>query len=187
MNTADCVQTKPAPTHHRVAQAWDRSSGLARFAWCTATAASVVIATDAGRPLWTTAAVGALLATAAFVDITERRLPNSLSLASGVLAVVEAAITGHLLASLAGAAIAGGLLLAVRLARGLGMGDVKVAAVIGASVGPHALAAAPVAIAVAAFAAGGYGLLRNRDRLPLGPALWLGWACALIVPMGWSR
>ena len=48
MKTADCVHTEPVPTHHRVAQAWDRSSGRARFAWLGATAASVVIATDAG-------------------------------------------------------------------------------------------------------------------------------------------
>jgi prepilin signal peptidase PulO-like enzyme (type II secretory pathway) len=187
MNTADCVQAEPVPTLDRVAQAWDRSSVLARLAWCTATAASLVIATDAGRPLWTTAAVGALLATAALVDATERRLPNSLSLAAGVLAMASAFVTGQVAAAIGGALIAGGLLLAVRLVRGLGMGDVKVAAVIGASVGSRALAAAPVAIAVAAFAAAGYGLLRNRSRVPLGPALWLGWACALVVPMGWSR
>lgn len=187
MKTADCVHTEPVPTHHRVAQAWDRSSGRARFAWLGATAASVVIAADAGTPLWTTAAVGALLATAAFVDVIERRLPNGLLLAAGALALAGAVATGDMAVAIVGALIAGGLLLGVRLVRGLGMGDVKMAAVIGASVGPRALLAAPIAVAVAAFAAGGYGLLRTRVRLPLGPSLWLGWACALMAPMGWLR
>ena len=79
-------------------------------------------------------------------------------------------------------------MLFVRLARGVGMGDVKMAGVVGASVGPIALFAAPVAVAVAALVAGTYGLVAGRRRLPLGPALWLGWAVSLAAAAtGWPR
>ena len=86
----------------------------------------------------------------------------------------------------AGMVIAGALMLSVRLARGVGMGDVKMAAVVGASVGASTttVLAAPIAIAIAAFIAATYGFRANRRRLPLGPSLWLGWAAALVAS-GW--
>jgi hypothetical protein len=95
--------------------------------------------------------------------------------------------------SLIGTAVAGGLMLMVRLSRGVGMGDVKMAGVVGASVGAGtgALVAAPMAIALAALSAAVYGLTANRRRLALGPSLWFGWAVALVfataLPLpGWS-
>ena len=69
----------------------------------------------------------------------------------------------------------------------LGLGDVKLAAVVGASCGTSALAAAPLAIAVAAIAAAATGLLTRRTRLPLGPSLWAGWAVATAAAgAGWA-
>ena len=82
--------------------------------------------------------------------------------------------------------LGGGLMLLVRLTRGVGMGDVKMAAVVGASAGAVALMAAPVALAVASFAGATFGVITRRQRLPLGPALWLGWAVALgACAAGW--
>jgi hypothetical protein len=66
------------------------------------------------------------------------------------------------------------------------MGDVKMAGVVGASTASFHLLAAPAAIAVAAFAASAYAVAARRQRLVLGPALWLGWASALLtVTLRW--
>lgn len=148
---------------------------------------SVPLAVPAGVGL---AACGALLATAALVDLHEHRLPNRLLAAAlavallGVAATGSAAIVGR---TVVGLLLGGGLLLLVRLARGgVGMGDVKMAGVVGSAAAPVAVLAAPVAIAIAALAAAGYGLLAGRSRLPLGPALWFGWATSLAAgAAGW--
>jgi leader peptidase (prepilin peptidase)/N-methyltransferase len=142
------------------------------------------------------AAVGVILAIAALVDAHEHRLPNQLLAAAlmvvGVGVIMSRAAT-VLRNSFIGMAVAGGLMLMVRLSRGVGMGDVKMAGVVGASVGASTstLFAAPIAIALAAFAAAVFGLFANRRRLALGPSLWFGWAAALALAtalplQGWS-
>jgi leader peptidase (prepilin peptidase)/N-methyltransferase len=142
------------------------------------------------------AAVGVFLAIAALVDAHEHRLPNQLlaaaSMVVGVGVILSREVT-VLCNSLIGMVVAGGLMLMVRLSRGVGMGDVKMAGVVGASVGAGTgtLFAAPIAIALAAFAAAVFGLIANRRRLALGPSLWFGWAAALALatalPLpGWS-
>ncbi len=137
----------------------------------------------------TTAAVGVLLATAALVDVYERRLPNRL-LATAVAFALGGALLSingtDVLDALLGIAVAGGLMLCVRLTRGVGMGDVKMAAVVGASAAAStsSLIAPATAIAIAALAAASYGFIANRQRVPLGPFLWLGWA-ATLTASGW--
>jgi prepilin signal peptidase PulO-like enzyme (type II secretory pathway) len=85
-----------------------------------------------------------------------------------------------------GVLVAGGLLLGVRLRRGVGMGDVKLGAVIGGNAALVALPAAPVAVAVAAATGAGAGWVLRRSSLPLGPALWFGWAVAIVTAgAGW--
>ena len=98
-----------------------------------------------------------------------------------------AALDGQLVArSIAGALVAGGALLIVHLGRGVGLGDVKMAAVVGAAAGMVAFAAAPIAIVVAAVSASAYGALARRPSLALGPALWFGWAIAVAsASAGW--
>ena len=57
---------------------------------------------------------------------------------------------------------------------------------VGVSVGVVSAPAAAFAVAVAAAAAGLFGIAARRHTLPLGPALWLGWAVALqATSMGW--
>lgn len=133
--------------------------------------------------------VGAMLALAALVDVREYKLPNGLLVAAlvavfaGVLSTMNAAL---LTCAASGTVLAGGVMLLVRMTRGVGMGDVKMAAVIGASTGATTVVAAPLAIAVAALVAVAYGLLARRQRVPLGPALWVGWALSLAaVAAGW--
>jgi leader peptidase (prepilin peptidase) / N-methyltransferase len=121
--------------------------------------------------------------------VYQRRLPNRL-LAAALVAVMATAAAGATteatVHAVVGAALGGGLVLAVRLTRGIGMGDVKMAAVVGASVGCVSLIAVPVTVALAAAAAAGVGLVWRRTSLPFGPALWLGWAVVLsATSMGW--
>jgi len=138
---------------------------------------------------------GANLAVAALVDLHEHRLPSVLlagAMGSAVIGVgCHASVTADpepLAALLAGALLCGGVMLGVWLARGIGMGDVKMAAVVGASVAPMSMMAAPIALAIGAATAGVWGLVARRRALPLGPFLWFGWAVASYgVALGWLR
>ncbi|MDO8390420.1 MAG: A24 family peptidase [Actinomycetota bacterium] len=181
------VRGNPPTTAHRVAQALAAVPSVARWAWAGACATSCLIASAQAGPVATqvcTGVAGVVLATAALVDVHERRLPNRLLAAAGLLVLLAAAADGRVAPSLVGALVAGGLLLVVRLARSVGMGDVKMATVVGAGVVREHPVAAPVAIAVAAMAGAGTGLVLRRSSLPFGPALWLGWAVAVILPVG---
>jgi prepilin signal peptidase PulO-like enzyme (type II secretory pathway) len=66
------------------------------------------------------------------------------------------------------------------------MGDVKMAVVVGVSVGCFGWRLALVAIAAAAAAGAAYGAVRRRPRVAFGPALWFGWMSALAgLSTGW--
>ncbi|MEZ5274228.1 MAG: prepilin peptidase [Ilumatobacteraceae bacterium] len=124
-------------------------------------------------------ATGTAIAVAALIDAHEHRLPNALTAMAAALALLGAALSPggqRILPALLGGAIAGLAMLTVHLTRGVGLGDVKLAAAIGLSTGSLALIAAPLAIAVAAAGAAASGFVTGRRRLPLGPALWAGWA-----------
>ncbi len=134
------------------------------------------------------AASGCVIALAALVDVRERRLPNRLVVLAlcCTLAPLLLGAPADVVRVGAGTLIAGGLLLGVRLRRGVGMGDVKLGAVIGGNVALVALPAAPVAVAVAAASAALVGGVLRRSSLPLGPALWFGWAVAVATAgSGW--
>ncbi|MGB8859006.1 MAG: prepilin peptidase [Ilumatobacteraceae bacterium] len=192
MNTIDTLRAEPVLTADRVVAAWAGARPLVRRALVAACAVAAVLsavmpASPAVR--WGIAVAGVLLAVAAMVDVHEHRLPNRL-LAAALLASSVAAVSSlHrevVLSMVAGALVAGVPMLLVRLTRGVGMGDVKMAAVIGANVGAVSVVAAPVAIAIAALTAGLYGLLADRRRVALGPALWFGWAASLAgCAAGW--
>jgi prepilin peptidase CpaA len=194
MSAVDAMRVAPAgpiATAERLRIAWEHASSVVRRASVLAAMSSVMVGAVAPLPSAvqvSTAAVGVSLVLAAFVDVYERRLPNRL-LAAGAVALLAAApfagANGAVSMAL-GATLGGGLLLAVRLLRGIGMGDVKAGVLVGASVGVLSPAAAAFAIAVAAATAGAVGILARRHTLPLGPALWLGWAVALLATsMGW--
>lgn len=185
MTTIDTLRAESATTADRVAAAWSDAHPVARrvvLAACVSAAATSTVLPAPMTVRWGVAAAGVLLAVASLVDLHERKLPNRL-LVAALLAAAGGAVASLdrtvMVASLAGMVLAGGLMLLVRLSRGVGMGDVKMAGVVGASTGGVALVAAPLALAIAALSASVYGLLARRRRVPLGPALWLGWALAL--------
>jgi prepilin peptidase CpaA len=185
--------TTPAPlTLGRLYTAWNEADGGVRRAALAAVATSWLAAfalSSSASVRLSAGVVGSILVAAAVVDVHERRLPNRLLFAGAITAMGGASLAGDprtMAAAVFGGFVAGTSMLVVRLARGVGMGDVKAAVVVGASAGSVAVIAAPVAIAVTAFVAAVYGLLAHRARLPLGPSLWIGWVVALFgTSSGW--
>jgi leader peptidase (prepilin peptidase) / N-methyltransferase len=131
----------------------------------------------------------AMLAAITLTDIEGQIIPNSVLLvgaATGLLMVAAtdpSSLPERLIAALA----AGGLLLAIGLAypRGMGMGDVKLAAVMGLYLG-SAVAPALV-VGVLSGAVVGLGLMAARGsgarklKVPFGPFLALGGVVALLA------
>jgi leader peptidase (prepilin peptidase)/N-methyltransferase len=145
------------------------------------TSAAIVAGLDAP---WTvrfaTGSVGVVLVVAALVDAHEFRIPNRLLVLAACAAAAGAWCAGGAAPrALVGALVAGGAMLLAHLGRGVGMGDVKMAAVVGGSCATLVLIAAPTAVAVSAFAAAAVGAMTGRTRLALGPALWFGWAISV--------
>lgn len=174
-----------------------------RLASCLATAATfaVIAGRFADASGW--AVLPALLVFAAastvlaIVDLVEKRLPNAVIapalIAIAVLLVIAAALTGEWLRLawvLAGGAgmFAVYLVLALISPRSMGMGDVKLAALIGALLGWFGLSCWLVGL-VAAFIVGGVVALvalalrrvTLRGSIPFGPSMLVGAMVALVL------
>jgi prepilin peptidase CpaA len=88
---------------------------------------------------WSTLILLLLLALATWVDLRTNRIPNAIVLAGILLAFVFAGAAAGprgLAAALAGVLVAGGCLLPFHLGGGMGAGDVKLMAMVGAFLGP---------------------------------------------------
>jgi leader peptidase (prepilin peptidase)/N-methyltransferase len=171
-----------------VRAAWDEAASISRRTFAAALLTSVFVAASLPSAVGLRCALvvaGWCFAAAALVDVAEQRLPNRLlgvASASAAFGAFSTHSMSLVVGSAVGATIAGGSMLLVRAGRGLGMGDVKMAAAMGLGLGSVHVIAAPLAIAVAAFAASLFGAMAHRRRLVLGPSLWLGW----IVALGWA-
>ena len=93
-----------------------------------------------------------------------------------LLGVSGGAALGAVLAVAAGLLGAAVPMIVVRLHRGIGMGDVKLAGVLGAAGGLVHPSLGVALVFVAALASGLYGALRGIRRLALGPWLWTAWS-----------
>jgi leader peptidase (prepilin peptidase)/N-methyltransferase len=126
------------------------------------------------------------------VDLRERRLPDRMTLPGIAIGIAGVAIEGIVAGAvpwvpILAAAILVVLFLALAIAGGMGMGDVKLVAIIG-------LASPTLAIAVlapfAAFLLGGVASVvvlvrRGRGaRIPFGPFLLAGYVVALVASIG---
>ncbi len=180
----------------RVIAAWRAGStphGRALPALATFAAAATALSVAAARTAPVTAAalgtVLTLCGAAALVDLHEHRLPNQLltgSLVGVGIAALATTIGGHpggLGAAAAGLLLGGLPLLVVRLRRGLGMGDVKLAAVLGAAGGLVHPLVALATTALGALAAGTAGSVLRRPRLALGPWWWAAWVIATVLAL----
>jgi leader peptidase (prepilin peptidase)/N-methyltransferase len=129
----------------------------------------------------------ALLVPATVVDLRERRIPNVLTAPAALVALVLglALDPGGQSARIAAATATVIFLLAVRGPRpdGLGLGDVKLAGVLGLALGPVVVVALGVAFAAGAVVAATVALRGGRHALrtttvPFGPYLAGGSAMA---------
>jgi leader peptidase (prepilin peptidase)/N-methyltransferase len=122
-------------------------------------------------------------------DLERRIIPNKILAVSAVIGLVLAAATdpGSLPERLISAAAAGGLLFFAALAypRGMGMGDVKLAAVmglyLGSSVAPALLIALFSGSVVGLAIMARHGAEARKRAVPFGPFLALGGVVALLV------
>jgi prepilin peptidase CpaA len=132
---------------------------------------------------WTTIAIGAL---AVFDDLSRRAVSNWISgsaLAAGlVLNFLARGFYGAGMAA-AGAALGFALLLVFYLMGGLGGGDLKLMAGLGALLGPSAVLTAAVlgAIVGAFMAVASIFFRRSQRAIPYAPALVLGAWMALVL------
>ena len=161
----------PMATAARLRRAWDEAGDELRRGAVAAAVTSVLLAVVTHLPVPAQvglAMAGVAIAAAALVDVVEHRLPNALVAAAAVSPLIGAAaeLDGQSAArSCVGAVIAGGAMLTVRLARGVGMGDVKMSAAVGAGAGALSPMLAAVAIAVTALAAAVWGVASGRRVL----------------------
>jgi leader peptidase (prepilin peptidase) / N-methyltransferase len=175
------------------------SSPLTLAAWAAAGLCTIVVSVLAAPGLSGILGAGLALVMIAIAVIDARHflIPNELVLAGLVLGLAAAAVAqpGRWAANVAGAAGRGLIVALLFLAfralyrrlrgrEGIGLGDVKLAAVAGAWLGWTAIALAIDIAALSALAAVLLDMLRGRKftattRVPFGlffaPAIWLAW------------
>ncbi|MEN9504746.1 MAG: hypothetical protein RI958_672 [Actinomycetota bacterium] len=127
-----------------------------------------------------TAFAGAHLVAArcALVDLAEHRIPNRSVVVIGAIALGAAVLTRHVPAVAIGASSTAGLLWSVRYGHGIGLGDVKFAAALGAIGGLVGPLVGLVGLGFAAVSAAAVGAAVRRRRMALAPWLWAGSAAA---------
>jgi leader peptidase (prepilin peptidase)/N-methyltransferase len=133
--------------------------------------------------------VAAVLAVLSAVDIAERRLPNRIVLPSAAAVLVgQTALFPDRALEWMLAAVGAALLLLVAFRvrpAGLGIGDVKLALLLGAALGSAVMTAFLVgffaAAAYSVFLLARHGLDARRRTIPLGPFLAFGTIAALLL------
>lgn len=151
-------------------------------------ATTLVLWGDAGSIALGLAFVTMLLAIT-LTDLERRIIPNKILLVGALAGLTLAAATdpGSLPERAIATAAAGGLLFAVALAypRGMGMGDVKLAAVMGLYLGRSVAPALLIAFAAGSLAGlaliARHGAAARKQAVPFGPFLALGGVIALFV------
>jgi leader peptidase (prepilin peptidase)/N-methyltransferase len=145
--------------------------------------AAVVVAKGADSDAWLGLAFVLVLVPITLIDLDVRLIPNALTLIGAVAALAIQAVVdpGSLVEALIAAAAGGGFLLLAVLAypRGMGMGDVKLAAMmglfLGRAVAPAMFVALIAGTVIGAVIIARVGVERGRKTaIPFGPYLALG-------------
>lgn len=172
-----------------------------------ASAVAVSLIADQGAAGIFGGALALIMLAIAIIDARSFLIPNSLNAAAIMLGLANAAVLGQgdlavIADAVLRALVVSGLFFALhvfylrlRRRQGIGLGDVKLAAVAGIWLDWSMV---PVAIEVAALSAlATYGVrryvlrqrLRRNARLPFGlffaPAIWIGWLVQTAWPIGW--
>jgi len=129
------------------------------------------------------------LVAVALTDLERRIIPNKILLVTAILGLAIAAVTdpGSLPERALAALAAGGLLFLAALAypRGMGLGDVKLAAVmglfLGRNVGPAILVALLAGSLVGLAMIARHGAAARKQAIPFGPFLALGGVVGLLA------
>ena len=163
-----------------------RAATLAALAAC---AALTVLWSGQAPAVVATGLALAVLTAAALVDAVDHRLPNGLvamaALPLGV-AIALTAAAGSVdvaLGALAGAALLGVPMLITHLVSpvGMGFGDVKAGAVVGAAVGLVSPQLAVLTLVLALGGSAAWAVMHRRRTIPLGPGLVVGALLALAL------
>ena len=147
---------------------------------------AVVLAEGADRSVWLGLAFVLLLVPITFIDLDHRIIPNVLTGLGAVVAIALVAIfqTDDLVEHLIAGAAAGGFLLVAAIAypAGMGMGDVKLAAVMGLFLG-RAVGPAMLVALVAGSLVGVVVIARQGRKagVPFGPFLAFGGVVGLFA------
>ncbi|NLK07371.1 MAG: prepilin peptidase [Firmicutes bacterium] len=122
-----------------------------------------------------------------FIDLKHHRLPNILTMPGIGLGLILSAALGYMKSALSGVVVGGGVLFVVALVTrgGIGMGDAKLQAMVGAFLGlRHML----TSLAIGVLLGGIVGLLLlvfqvrgRKDMIPYGPFLITGAILTLLV------
>jgi leader peptidase (prepilin peptidase)/N-methyltransferase len=152
-------------------------------------AATAVVLRDQGAELALGLVFVAVLAAITLTDLERRVIPNTILLVGAILgvAIVLATDPGSLPERAAAAAGGGGFLLLIALIypRGMGMGDVKLAAVMGLFLAASVVPALFVGIALGALV--GFALMlrhgpeARKHAIPFGPFLAIGGVVGLLA------
>jgi leader peptidase (prepilin peptidase) / N-methyltransferase len=148
-----------------------------------------LLAFGASVPAVTAALLGALLVVIAFIDLDHLLVLDGTTIAAAVVGVAAAALMHRLLPALEGAAcgiVLFGVIYVATRGAGMGLGDVKLAAVLGLFLGyPLSVAAFLAAFVIGAALAIPVVLARRRSRrdaLPFGPFLVMAATAATFAP-----
>lgn len=130
------------------------------------------------------------LAIASAIDLRSREIPNWLVAVAALAGLCLAALANSLVPALLSGVLAGAPFLCVALVRpeGMGMGDVKLAAVLGIFLGQSVWVALAIGLALAGLSGAlislGRRLPPSRIALPLAPFLALGAGVVLLAASG---
>jgi leader peptidase (prepilin peptidase) / N-methyltransferase len=152
-------------------------------------AATVVVLWDDATEIVLGLVFATTLVAVTLTDLERRVIPNKILLVAAILAVVIAAVgdPSSLPQRAIAAAAAGGALFAVALAypRGMGLGDVKLAATMGLFLGRNVAPAILVALLAGSLVGlamiARHGAAARKRAIPFGPFLALGGAVGMLV------
>lgn len=140
---------------------------------------------------WPALAAGAVfslsLLSVCVIDLDHRIIPNAITYPGLLVGLLLAALQGKIVAAAAAAAGAGAFFLLIALVSrgGMGGGDVKLAAMMGAYLGWPGIAVGLLVGFVGGAAAGlvliAAGRRSRKDAIPFGPALAVGGVVALLA------